>query len=325
MRYSNANALFYGVFVTLILLSGLSVPLLNHSFLNETVSVIRIGWVGLLIYIFFKIDWRRAILRSVLVQLFFIWISIHIINFLLLDGDAGNILTRAIQASFITALFLLTIQKKVDLEGFCGGFQPAILAFAWVTLLVYVFSATLNDQSVFFLVQSSVIGVSSNFSIFCAQLFSFFLLRDLHKTKTKKHSSHLSLILLALLTLPILGWQVAASSGRTGIVLTIIAGCGYSFAIDRLKGLLVAFLTLLATILILDSALKYVATIVEFSEALVRNGIGLTRHGGGVFRKVNTLVNVLDPGQNVVLIEAVNQFSSWRVDGLVQTVPSAIP
>ena len=319
LRNTDMNVRFYTLFSTLIFFSGLSIAWLNVPFLNGTVSLIRVGWAGLLIYIVLKITWNREILRHPLVLLFLFWILLHIFNFLILDGAATAILTRIFQASFITALLIIIMQRGFDLATFCKAINPLFSLVAGIALLAFLFASVISS-GLFYMIQGSIIGVSSNFSIFCSQLFALFLLKDLHKIEPKKGSLFVSMVMLVLLTLPILGWQVV-SSGRTGLLLTIIAACGYGFAKERFKGAVIAFLVLSATIVILDEAFKLFPYIFELTKDLIQKGVGLARQGDGIFRKFDKIISLIsahNDGQE--LREAVNTLSSWRIDGLQQTL-----
>ena len=177
LRNTDMNVRFYTLFSTLIFFSGLSIAWLNVPFLNGTVSLIRVGWAGLLIYIVLKITWNREILRHPLVLLFLFWILLHIFNFLILDGAATAILTRIFQASFITALLIIIMQRGFDLATFCKAINPLFSLVAGIALLAFLFASVISS-GLFYMIQGSIIGVSSNFSIFCSQLFALFLLKD---------------------------------------------------------------------------------------------------------------------------------------------------
>lgn len=309
---------FYGIFVILIALSGLSVDWLNSLSLYEFFSPIRACWAAFFLYIVAKVSLKQRVTSAFPVALLVAWTGLHIINLLMLDGAASAVLTRIFQSSFIIALLLLTLQRGFDLSQFCEAISPMIAIVIGVALLALLASSA-TSVDLFYMIRGSVIGVSSNFSIFCSQLFALFLLKDLLSRKSEKLYSFKTIVMLVLLTLPILGWQVV-SSGRAGVFLTIISACGYGFAKQRFKGMIIAFLVVMTTIIILDQAIKYFPYIFEVSRELLKQGIGVARQGDGIFRNVPQVFSLFGSTQHTQAIEAIDRLSSWRVDGLMQTL-----
>ncbi|MEC8190282.1 MAG: hypothetical protein VX033_03775, partial [Verrucomicrobiota bacterium] len=309
---------FYGIFIGLIALSGLSVDWLNSLTLNELVSPIRVCWVVVFLYIVANLRWDYRALISLPVALLAAWIVLHVLNLIFLNGAANAIMTRIFQASFITALLIITLQRGFDLSNLCKAINPLIALFAGIALIVFLVSSV-QSARLFFAIQGSIIGVSSNFSIFCSQLFALFLFKDLYSKPSKERSLFKSIVLIVLITLPILGWQVL-SSGRAGVIMTIIAACGYGFAKERLKGAFVAFLVLLATIITLNEAFNYFPYLFELTRDLLTKGIGVARQGDGIFRKLDLALSTFSSIQSAQTLENFDKLSSWRINGLLQTL-----
>lgn len=315
---SGLDKRFYGIFVSLIALSGLSVDWLNSLSLYELLSPTRACWAAILLYIVTKVRWNQWVTPAFPVALLVVWAGLHILNQLMLDGAASAVLTRIFQSSFIIALLVLTLQRGFELSHFCDAISPIIVIVSGIALVALLASSATNVD-LFHMIRGSVIGVSSNFSIFCSQLFALFLLKDLLSRTSEKHSFLKTFMMLVLLTLPILGWQVV-SSGRAGVVLTIISACGYGFARQRFKGMMIALVVVMATIVILDQAIRYFPHIFEVSRALLEQGIGVARQGDGIFRKLDLVFSLVGSTQHTQAIEAINRLSSWRIDGLMQTL-----
>ena len=76
---------FYGIFVGLIALSGLSVDWLNSLTLNELISPMRVCWVAVFLYIVANLKWDYRALISLPVALLAAWIVLHVFNLILLN------------------------------------------------------------------------------------------------------------------------------------------------------------------------------------------------------------------------------------------------
>ena len=173
--------LFLSIF---IFVSGLSLTWVNLPFLLGTISLIRIGWIILFLYLVVGLL-NRSFELGVPIFLISIWGFIHLISLVVGHGHSELIITRIFQSFVIIALVASLFAKNFKLRSFCLNFSPNLSFIAITVTFIYVFVSQEN-ANLGHIIRSSIIGVSSNFSIFCTQLIAVFILRHLYLYK-KEH------------------------------------------------------------------------------------------------------------------------------------------
>ena len=197
-----------------------------------------------------------------------------------------------------------------------------------VLFLLFVLLGVFESQKATML-RESIIGISSNFSIFCSQWVALYLLKDLTQDQKTSTSRIVPSFLVILTILPFVCWQVL-SAGRTGLVLTILTLTAFGFVKFRWKGAVVFFLLITFFMQLIDAGLKATPYFIGYIlTALPNFGLtadtsdllnGIFYHQGGIYRKVDDLlVFTRASSSSSDVLGALDRFSSWRLTGFYET------
>ena len=281
LHFNNYGYLF---FIVVMVVSGLSITWLNLFKFWEVFSPIRLLWLGVICYLFLLgIKYKHLFQAPVLLVL--IWIMLHSFNLLFLDGQRPAIFSRCAQSIFIIVLLLSISNHRFVLPSFLKVVTPHWAALAGATFAILLFSG-LYQEHLFLTIKTSVIGISSNFSIFCAQIIALFLAKELSSSENPSRSLFPTLLYLAIIISPFLIWQIV-SGGRAGFGLTVACVAGFGFLKFRWTGLVLGVLSTLIFARLTEFAfVKYSALA---SDVLIMPGTPpehFLLNQGGIFRKI---------------------------------------
>lgn len=306
--------------------SGLNISWLNEVTIYGLISPIRVGWVIVLIYLCKNLTLRDLHITpfSWLVS---IWISWHLLNLSLTNGSVPTTLTRVFQAGFIFVLVTSVAGGSFCLRRLSKKAFPWLSFFSWLSLAVLLAAYVTDVQSVrvkilsdyYGVLRSNIIGNASNFSIFCAQFIALYLFRDLYLSQRKTISLSRSLIYLVPALLPFFIWQIF-STGRAGLILSVLTICGYWQIRYGIKGTLISATTVTIAPIAIFFLLYFVMTPFDLPP------YSLELAGKGLLKGISKpeFQNVIEMDLALFLIW-IDEFSSGRVSILIETFKLLTP
>lgn len=306
----------YALFFFLIAISGLNIQWINTVQIFQVISPVRIGWIALLLL--FAIGLTKKKPPNIILFIYIplgLWVGLHLINSWAFSNANAAILTRIVQAVFIATLIGSISTRQFKLERFCLALNPLFPAIAGV-LIVLILVTNVEFHDLYLLLRDTIIGSSSNFSIFCAQLVSFFLVRDLVLNRRQERPTVRSICTLSLLIIPFVSLQII-SGGRAGVVLTLIAICAYGISRDGLRGLLFSVVHGCGLIIAIERFLTmFPFFFTNTKNLLLETGASVSGQKG-IFRNLDQLfMHFQSP--NVQTIGDI--FTAGRLEGLRQTL-----
>ncbi len=247
--FKQFSPVVYNCIFAFMLCSGLSLPFLNMWLVIDFVSPMRLLWVGFLCT-FLAVTSLNNLKISGCSFLLVAWMLWHVVNPIAADGSIGAAISRCFQVFVILAVIFATHQSKFSLQKFCLYISPKFSLFFGMLFILFLVAKFFYHELFYFL-NRSVIGSTSNFSIFCAQFMALYLFKYFFEHSDKGSVSWSSICRLALLILPFLCWQIL-SSGRTGFVLMLLIFGAFGFSRSGFRGAFIGALTYVLSVLCIE-------------------------------------------------------------------------
>lgn len=301
----------YNIIFGFLLLSGLNVLDLRIVSIFNFISPMRVMWVGLLLYLLIGLD-PKKIKLSLPIYLIIAWVLWNNLIFFYVGGSTAELVTRWFQSAFIMVLYLSIQQDKFNVANFCASIH-----FIWPFLLMCAFFIfhviLLLKPEIIHVFWSSVFGMKTNFSIFCAQFIALFLLRNLFFCEHKKSKAASEVLSIIYWTLPFLVWQVACS-GRSGVLITlIIIPCFFLLRFNWLSAFISAVATLGTVAFINNGITIFYRILKQRGSPRVHNGI--------FYAKTSILNSFFESGEQLSLaVKFLDNFMSGRISVLIEAL-----
>lgn len=315
ISFTNFTPVKYNVIFGFFILAGLSFDFLNKISYYGVFSPMRLGWLGLFLFFLAGLDLKRIRLDTV-TGLFVTWVAWNTFAVLTQGELQGGLITRWAQSAVILAVIFSIQQRKFCFHKFFASISPIWLI---VLALAFVGCEISYHANIDFHIwaKSSIIGVKSNFSIFCSQFVAIFLFKSLSDRDVNSSDLLKSILKVILLISPFLFWQMY-SSGRSGAILTILIVSSFFFVRFGWKGLMSsAVCTCLAMAVINFCVYNYRLFFSSFAESS-QSGLSSVEFQNGILRlgtRKDLPAFAFNPENwnYLYIFQSIDNFSSMRL------------